>query len=406
MIELINKYAKIVPIWSHFSLSENEANIMLNGATFSYWERKHFFDSIDLIVIGAGIVGYSTALHFKRANPDAKVLILERGMLPSGASSKNAGFACFGSPTELADDLQQFDPSVVWNTVALRLEGLRYLEEIIGKENMNLQTLGSWDLIRSDENEVKQEIVELLPEFNQALEKISGEKDVYSWDDNVKENFGFKGVLGGFRNRLEGQIDTSRMNAVYYQRVIDTGISVLFGIKAEGISSTTYGAVVHTHLGDINTSKVAICTNGFAKQFLPTDDIAPARAQVLITSPLDTLPFEGTFHYQKGYYYFRNIDGRVLLGGGRNLDFEGETTTEITTSETIQQSLHALLKNVILPNTPFQIEHTWAGVMGVGATKKPIIKELQSNVFCGVRLGGMGVAIGSLVGKQLAQIME
>ncbi|XOV68443.1 MAG: NAD(P)/FAD-dependent oxidoreductase [Fluviicola sp.] len=384
----------------------NEVETMRNGATFSYWERKHFFDSCDLIVIGAGIVGYSTALHYKRSNPNAKVLVLERGLLPSGASSKNAGFACFGSPTELVDDLQRFDETTVWETVALRLEGLRYLEEIIGAQNMDLQIKGSWDLIKENEASVQKETNAYLPEFNAALEKISGEKDVYSWDGEVTSKFGFKGILGGFKNRLEGQIDTSKMNAVYYQRIIEAGISVLFGVEAQELQVETNRVCVKTNLGEIRADQVAICTNGFAKQFLTDDDIAPARAQVLITNPLKKLPFEGTFHYQKGYYYFRNIDGRVLFGGGRNLDIEGETTTEIATSDTIQNSLQQLLSEVILPNTPYSIDHSWAGIMGVGTTKKPIVKEVQPNIFCGVRLGGMGVAIGSLVGKQLAQLIK
>ena len=42
--------------------------------------------------------------------------------------------------------------------------------------------------------------------------------------------------------------------------------------------------------------------------------------------------------------------------------------------------------------------------MGIGNTKKPIVKELSDNVICGVRLGGMGIAIGSLVGKNLADL--
>jgi hypothetical protein len=44
--------------------------------------------------------------------------------------------------------------------------------------------------------------------------------------------------------------------------------------------------------------------------------------------------------------------------------------------------------------------------MGVGETKKPIIKEISSNVYCGVRLGGMGIAIGTLVGKEVAELMD
>lgn len=71
---------------------------MLNHQQLSYWERKTFLKDIDYIVIGAGIVGFSCAYHLKEKFPSAKVVVLERGYLPTGASSKNAGFACFGSP--------------------------------------------------------------------------------------------------------------------------------------------------------------------------------------------------------------------------------------------------------------------------------------------------------------------
>jgi glycine/D-amino acid oxidase-like deaminating enzyme len=67
-----------------------EKNNILN---YSYWEKKHLFFDYDLIVIGSGIVGLSTAISFKEKNKKAKILILEKGILPNGASLKNAGFA-------------------------------------------------------------------------------------------------------------------------------------------------------------------------------------------------------------------------------------------------------------------------------------------------------------------------
>ena len=45
------------------------------------------------------------------------------------------------------------------------------------------------------------------------------------------------------------------------------------------------------------------------------------------------------------------------------------------------------------------------GIVGVGNQKKEIVKQVSENVFCGVRLGGMGIAIGSLVGKDLARLL-
>ena len=132
----------------------------------------------------------------------------------------------------------------------------------------------------------------------------------------------------------------------------------------------------------------------------------PARNQVLVTKPIPELKIKGTFHLDEGYTYFRNIDNRILLGGGRNLDLTGEQTDALGTSETIQAYLEKTLSQIILPQTPVEIDYRWSGILGVGAQKKPILKPLSEHVFCGVRLGGMGVAIGSQIGKELADLLD
>ena len=73
----------------------------------SYWEYTSWFSNIDYAIVGSGIVGLCCALRLRERFPDAKILILERGALPQGASTKNAGFACFGSISEILDDLKK-----------------------------------------------------------------------------------------------------------------------------------------------------------------------------------------------------------------------------------------------------------------------------------------------------------
>ena len=73
----------------------------------SYWERESFFRDIDVAVIGSGIVGLSAALRARELAPSARIAVLERGALPIGASTRNAGFACFGSVSELLDDMDK-----------------------------------------------------------------------------------------------------------------------------------------------------------------------------------------------------------------------------------------------------------------------------------------------------------
>jgi gamma-glutamylputrescine oxidase len=97
---------------------------------YSFWETQTFFSNINLVVVGSGIVGLSSAISYKIKHPKAKVVVLEMGVLPTGASTKNAGFACFGSVSELLADIKKTNEAIVLETVDLRLkktrgEGLR-----------------------------------------------------------------------------------------------------------------------------------------------------------------------------------------------------------------------------------------------------------------------------------------
>ena len=195
------------------------------------------------------------------------------------------------------------------------------------------------------------------------------------------------------------------MAAELLLKVQKLGVKIVNNISVDGFAETRNQIEVKTDKITFKTAKLFIATNGFASQLLQ-ENVQPARAQVLITKPIKNLHIKGTFHLDKGYYYFRNIDDRILFGGGRNLDFKNEETTEFGETAIIQNELEKILKETILPNTNFEIEHRWSGIMGVGNQKKAIVKQVSENVFCGVRLGGMGIAIGSLVGKELAELLK
>ena len=189
------------------------------------------------------------------------------------------------------------------------------------------------------------------------------------------------------------------------EKVNSKGIKILNNIQVESFLEATNSVKIKTNTFELSASKLCIATNGFASQLIK-EQVKPARAQVLITKPIKDLNIKGTFHLDRGYYYFRNIDNRILLGGGRNLDFKTEETTELKQTALIQNKLEDLLKTTILPQTPFEIDYRWSGIMGVGNQKKTIVKQLSNHVFCGVRLGGLGIAIGSLVGKELAELIH
>ncbi|WP_298550398.1 FAD-dependent oxidoreductase [uncultured Algibacter sp.] len=368
----------------------------------SYWEIKSWLSSIDFCIVGSGIVGLNCALQLKEQHPKSKILILEKGTLPQGASTKNAGFACFGSLSEILDDLKTHAEQDVIELISKRANGLKLLRQTLGDKQIDYQQLGGYELFLDSDKALFENCILKKEVINKLLKPLFKD-NVFILKDNV---FNFKGINKQYIfNQFEGQIDTGKIMEALLEKVYSKGIKILNNIQVESFSEANNSVKVKTSRFEFSTSKLIIATNGFASQLI-NQKVKPARAQVLITKPIDGLHINGTFHLDRGYYYFRNINNRILLGGGRHLDFKGEETTEFNQTELIQNKLEDFLKKIILPETTFEIEHRWSGIMGVGNQKKAIVKQLSNNVFCGVRLGGMGIAIGSLVGKELAKLVK
>ena len=366
----------------------------------SYWEYRTWLDGLDHVIVGSGIVGLSCALTLRKTFPNDKILVLESGFLPQGASTKNAGFACFGSMSEILDDLVEHSEQDVIDLIRDRHEGLGSLRSLLGDQALQYQTFGGYELFLEQEEALYESCLSNMDRIN-ALLKPLFDAPVFSIRSN---SFGFQGIQDALIwNRFEGQLDTGKMMQVLLQKAQGQGITILNAIKFRDYVSSGSGVSVHTDHFECKTRNLYIATNGFAKEIVK-GDLLPARAQVLITKPIPELQIQGTFHMYKGFNYFRNLEGRILLGGGRHLDVKGEETTLFGTTSLIQEYLEELLGKVILPDIDFEIDSTWSGIMGVGQQKRPIIKAIDNGVFCGIRLGGMGVAIGTIVGRRLAEL--
>ena len=367
----------------------------------SYWELKTWLNNVDYTIVGSGIVGLSTALHLKKKTANAKIVVLEKGLFPQGASTKNAGFACFGSLSEILQDLQSHTPDEVVALVGQRQEGLQLLRTTIGDEALSYQQLGGYELFLEKDHSLYNRCLDEMKTVNTLLKPIF-KANVFS---NVSNSFNFYGIENHYiRNQFEGQMDTGKMMQALIKKAQQQGIIILNNSLVETYTELSDQVAIKTNHFEFYSSKLIVTTNGFAQQLI-NEDVQPARAQVLITKPIKNLHIKGTFHLDCGYYYFRNIDNRILLGGGRNLDFKGENTTDFSETEYIQNALETLLTSTILPKTPFEIEHRWSGIMGVGSQKTPIVKQLSNHVYCGVRMGGMGVAIGSVIGKKVSELL-
>ena len=371
----------------------------------SFWERESL-TKYDYIIVGGGIVGCSTAYHLKKKYPKAEIAIIERGVFPSGASSKNAGFACFGSLTELVDDRKGLSEDEQLALVEKRWKGLLALRKILGEKNIGFEENGGFEVIRKAELPA----LEYLDHYNQLLRSVF-KNDVYSLSPNLVNEFGFKknDIETIVSNPFEGQIDTGKMIKSWWSLCNETGIKVITGCEAKSFQDEQEGVKLACQSANqsfyLEAKKLAICTNAFAQKWFTHEDINPGRGMVMVTHPIEDLKFKGVFHYDEGYFYFRNVGNRVLIGGGRNLDKSTEDTTEFGINPKIKSAILHDLEELILPNQEFSIDMEWSGIMAFGKTKSPIIKKVSDKIAIGVRLGGMGVAIGTQVGQELHELL-
>lgn len=373
----------------------------------SYWEQKTYFNAVDIVIIGSGIVGLNTAINLRIKYPNAKIVVVEGGFLPYGASTRNAGFACFGSASELLDDLSTMSENEVFSLVEKRWKGLAQLRNLLGDNAIGFELKGGYEVFTADDEKLFEKCASQLDYLNANLKNCIGSKAVYTLNTHQIASFGFGNVKQLIKNNFEGQIDTGKMMEALLALAHQHKIKILNGVTILNFEENESGVKLYTNQEfSFSTSKLMVCTNGFAKKLLPELAVNPARAQVLITSPIKNLKVNGAFHYDKGYYYFRDIDNRILFGGGRNLDFETETTNEFGLTNLVQNKLDELLHEVILPGVECKVEQRWSGIMGLGNAKTTIVKQVTKNCYCAVRMGGMGIAIGSLIGQEASEILE
>jgi glycine/D-amino acid oxidase-like deaminating enzyme len=371
----------------------------------SYWEKSSFLADADYVIVGAGIVGLFAAITLKKAQPSARVVLLERSFLPSGASTKNAGFACFGSISELMEQEQTCSKSEFLSVIQQRWQGLNLLISTLGAEQIAFEPCGGYELFTTEESELYQACKDKLNYYNDLLkEHIGASSPIFSIADERIKEFGFKGIEHLIFNAYEGKIDAGKMMQTLIAKARSLRVEIFFGAEVLAYQTQNNQVKISGKNFEINTKKILIATNAFAKQLIPNLSVVPGRGQVLITKPIQNIQFNSTFHYQKGYFYFRNIDDRILIGGGRNLFFEQEQNTEMGNTENILSSLKTLLSDKICPDQPIEIDYAWSGIMAFGDQLQPIIEKIAEGVFVAVRCNGMGIAMGSKTGESLAKL--
>ena len=367
----------------------------------SFWEKDVFLKKYDVIIIGAGFSGLWLAYFLKKYQPKIEIAILEAGTLPTGASTKNAGFSCFGSPSELLENIEVMgiDQAMFWSEK--RYKGINMIRQYFGSE-VEFDDCGGTELFK--DKILFEETKDQLSTLNHSIKSIVGNDNHFFLDEHIIQNAGFSGFQYAIKNSVEGSIHSGKLINIMTETLHAMKVRIFNGVKVQRFDNELDSMKVYAENGLIFEARhLSITTNAFTKQLLPEVDLYPGRGQVLITEPIEGLNWRGTFHFDKGYYYFRNYRNRILFGGGRNLDFKTENTDEFALTELVQNKLEQLLyENIIPEHKNIRIDQRWSGIMAFDETKTPLSKCLNNRLSLSVRMNGMGVALAPTLSESLA----
>jgi len=373
----------------------------------SFWEREVFLKDIDLLIVGSGLVGLLSALELRSKFPRKKIVIFERGAIPSGASTKNAGFTCFGSLSELIADLETEPFDSVVELACRRYKGLQKLLSIVDREQIHYRECGGLEIFQEGQESLYEVCSRQLDKFNLAFQNKLGLPRVYRKANELIKSNGLVEVSNLIINQYEGQLNTGLLLFTLLEKAKDAGIIIYNGFEVSRIDDTKEGSCAILRNGwKIMAGKIIVANNAFAQHLFPEIKVKAVRNPVLITKPIKDLKLNGTFHMNEGYIYFRNVNDRVLIGGARHLSKIEETTSEFGINPLIEKHLISLLDNMILRDTAYEIDTKWSGILGVGENKNPIIKAMSKNTIIAVKMGGMGVAISSLVASEVCEMIN
>lgn len=358
----------------------------------------------EVIIVGGGIVGLSIAASLVERNIK-NILVLERSLVPYGASTRNAGFACYGSLTEVLSDIDSMGPQSARELLFNRWMGLQITRKRLKDEAIGYEHAGGYELIEKDVEhhlnrveEVNQLVADFLPNYVQDADELKQSLGIHSDGKLVKM-------------AEEGQLNPGKLVHSLQRYVSENGVDIKTGAvvrKIEQSDSSVFATVSDGTRDDVDyeAKKLVVAVNGFAKQFLPETQLSPGRGQVFITHPIPNLKFVGNLHIDEGYYYFRNVGDRLLIGGARNIDFDAESTEQIELNDKIQSHLEQKSQEIFQLHDSFAVDMRWSGIMAFGENKQPIVERSGQHIYLALRMGGMGVALAGSVGEDIAEMIE
>lgn len=379
----------------------------MNAKTQSLWqatavagpklsELKERID-VDVAVIGGGVTGLSAALHLRESG--VRVAVLEAEDIGWGASGLNGGQVIPGLKLPPKDLNNIYGESVGRRVAEVSGSAADIVFDIIEKYDLNCSPVrAGWiKAAHSDRTLAK------LTAETQELADSGTDVGVLSANE-IGSLIGSKAFVGGAIDRRAGTVQPLSYCRELCSAILNIGARVYTQTRASLLEKRSERWSIRCLHGEVRASRVILATNAYTDKLWPklSKTIFPMNSFQVCTPPLEESlqkKILGGGHavsdsHRMLFYFRKDPDGRLVIGGDGG--FNDRPTLD--DASVIANRLHQIFPEA--KNAGF--EYVWTGLLAISPDYLPRLIRLDPEVYAGLGYTGRGMAMGTLMGKFLA----
>ncbi|HEY6640943.1 FAD-dependent oxidoreductase [Povalibacter sp.] len=359
------------------------------------------FQDAQVLVIGAGIIGVSTALYLARAGVD--VLLIDQGAANGQASGANAGSLHLQL---LSWDLAE-EPAaraIAAETVRLQQLGIAAWQELQHEVDGDFEMRLSGGIVVAETDAQMEFLAQkaaLERKFGVAVEMLSG-SDLQRMIPAVADT-----MIGGTYCGGEGKINPMLATPMVLRKALQAGARFEANVAVCGIEPVRNGYRVATTRGTIRCGKIVNAAGGWCAGIaalvgasLP---VQAAAQQMIVTEPTD-LKIDYLLALSQRHLTMKQApNGNLLIGGGWPAAFDAQLGKAVTLRDSIEGNLW-VAQRVVPAIGQLRMLRSWATV-GVMIDGAPILGELPGRPGFFNAVGANGYTMGPILGRITAELV-
>ncbi|KAM3589127.1 hypothetical protein VKS41_000004 [Umbelopsis sp. WA50703] len=362
----------------------------LNGAPWQEANKERLPESADVVIVGAGMSGLSTAYWLKQYNPKLKVVVTEARGVSSGATGRNGGICLPGLNDSFQETIDQFGYEPAKKLLDFDYLTVNEMKSFVQRHcdtdkgffdpEMTFLKDGGlilWSTPQQRDDGLKDADALIAAGLGQDVTRLDSA--------DVKAITGSDAFYGGLQIKTTAVLWAAKFVFSLARQVQDWCHIATF-CPVEGVSKGGDHFKVKTSRGTIQCSKIVYATNAWTCSILPEfkKHVIPVRNQVLQFRPPKQVKWNYCLSSNDGYEYMsQRPNGDIVIGGMRNL-VDGQEVNQPDDS-TLNDKVGKALREYLPKHFPqikesdIKVQHEWSGIMGFNMYDRlPFIGSLKN----------------------------